>query len=107
MIGNGLTYGAFGWFSSSILGVLHKVLLVLLGLSAEQGPQKFIMQPNQVQGRLPMPISVSFSPFVKFDKVNKKFDMYCIDRSSVGVIAEKEALSTDNWTDPERDISVS
>lgn len=105
MIGNGLTYGALGGSQVHPWGATQGTP-GFAGLSAEQGPQKFIMQPNQVQGRLPMPISVSFSPFVKFDKVNKKFDMYCIDRSSVGVIAEKEALSTDNWTDPERDIRL-
>ena len=32
--------------------------------------------------------------------------MYIIDRANVGVIVEKEALTTDNWTDPERDIRL-
>ena len=29
-----------------------------------------------------------------------------MDASSVGIIAQKEALTTDNWTDPERDIRL-
>ena len=32
--------------------------------------------------------------------------MYCIDRNEVGVIAQREALTTDNWTDPEKDIRL-
>ena len=30
--------------------------------------------------------------------------MYCLDRTEVGVIVQKENLSTENWTDPERDL---
>lgn len=32
--------------------------------------------------------------------------MYCIDRSEVGVIVEREGLSTDDWNDPERDMRM-
>ena len=105
MIGNGLTYGAFGGSQVNPWGATQGTP-GFAGLSGEQGPQKLIMRPEQVQGRLPVPITVNFSPFVKFDKQNKKFDMYCIDRTNVGVIAEREALSTDNWTDPERDLRL-
>ena len=105
MIGNGLTYGAFGGSQVHPWGATQGTA-GFAGLASEEGPQKFIMRPEQVQGRLPMPIQVNFSPFVKFDKQNKKFDMYCIDRSNVGVIAEKEALTTDNWQDPERDLRL-
>ena len=63
-----------------------------------------IMRPEQVQNRLPVPLTINFSPFVKFDKQAREFDMYCLDRSEVGVIVQKEGLSTENWTDPERDI---
>lgn len=64
------------------------------------------MRPEQVQNRLPVPLTINFSPFVYFDKINKRFDMYVIDRSEVGVIVQKEGLTTDNWTDPERDIRL-
>ena len=105
MIGNGLTYGAFGGSQVHPWGATQGTP-GFAGLSSEEGPQKFIMRPEQVQGRLPMPLTVNFSPFVRFDKQQKRFDMYCLNRENVGVIAEKEALTTDNWQDPERDLRL-
>lgn len=105
MVGNGVTYGAFGGEQVHPWGATQGTP-GFAGLQADMGPQKFILNPSQVQNRLPMPMTVSFSPFVNFDKTKKKFDMYCLDRSNVGVIVEKEALTTDNWTDPERDIRL-
>lgn len=105
MIGNGLSYGAFGGNQVHPWGATQGTP-GFAGLAAEQGPQKLIMNPGQVQGRLPVPLTVNFSPFVKFDKQNKRFDMYCIDRNNVGVIAEREGLQTDNWIDPERDLRL-
>ncbi len=105
MIGNGLSFGALGG------GQVHPWNSVqgtpgFAGLSATSAGQKLIMRPEQVQNRLPVPLTINFSPFVHFDKINKRFDMYCIDRNEVGVIVQKEGLSTDNWTDPERDIRL-
>lgn len=105
MIGNGLTFGAFGGSQVHPWGATQGTP-GFAGLSAEQGPQKLIMTPAQVQNRLPVPLTINFSPFVRFDKQRKRFDMYCIDRSEVGVIVEREALSTDNWNDPERDMRM-
>ena len=105
MIGNGLTYGAMGGSMIHPWGATQGTP-GFAGLAADQGPQKLIMTPEQTQNRLPMPIRINFSPFVRFDKVNKKFDMYVIDANEVGVIAQREGLSTDNWTDPERDIRM-
>jgi hypothetical protein len=105
MIGNGLTYGAFGGHMMHPWGATQGTP-GFAGLPAQQGPQKFVLTPEQVQGRLPMPIRINFSPFVKFDKTTKKFDMYILDANEVGVIAQKEGLTTDNWTDPERDIRL-
>ena len=103
MIGNGLTFGAFGGndvhFNGAIQGTPGA-----FGLQANGNGQKMIMRPEQVQNRLPVPLTINFSPFVKFDKQAREFDMYCLDRSEVGVIVQKEGLSTENWTDPERDI---
>lgn len=103
MIGNGMSYGAFGGndvhFNNQIQGTPG-----FGGLQANGNGQKLIMKPEQVQNRLPMPLTMNFSPFVSFDKQNKKFDMYCLDRSEVGVIVQKEGLTTENWTDPEKDI---
>lgn len=105
MIGNGMTYGAFGGNNVHPWGAVQGTP-GFAGLAANGDGQQFIMRPEQVQGRLPMPIQVNLSPFVNFDKVNKKFDMYCLDRSNVGVIVQKEDLQTDNWTDPERDLRL-
>ena len=105
MIGNGMTYGAFGGQNMHPWGATQGTP-GFAGLAANQGPQQYILRPEQVQGRLPMPIRLNFSPFVRFDKVTKKFDMYVLDANEVGVIAQKEALTTDNWTDPERDIRL-
>lgn len=103
MIGNGLTYGALGG------GYVHpnggiQGTPAAFGMANNNSQQKYIMSPEQVQNRLPMPMTVNFSPRVHFDKLNKTFDMYILDRSEVGIIAQREALSTDNWTDPEKDI---
>lgn len=105
MIGNGLTYGAFGANQMHPWGATQGTP-GFAGLPAEQGPQKYILTPDQVQGRLPMPLRINFSPFVRFDKVNKKFDMYALDAENVGIIAQKDALTTDNWTDPEKDVRL-
>jgi len=105
MIGNGMTYGAMGGQFVHPWGAVQGTP-GFAGLAANGQGQQFVMKPEQVQNRLPMPINVSFSPFVHFDKINKRFDMYCVDRAEIGVIVQKEGLSTDNWTDPERDIRL-
>ena len=104
-IGNGVTFGAFGGQQVHPWGATQGTP-GFAGLASDMGPQKFIMSPEQVQGRLPAPIKVNFSQFVKFDKQAKRFDMYVVDRSNVGIIAQKEAMSLDSWNDPERDIRL-
>lgn len=103
MIGNGLSFGAFGGNNVHPNGGIQGTPAAF-GMANSGTGQKLIMSPDQVQNRLPVPLTVNFSPFVKFDKVQKRFDMYCVDKTEVGCIVQKEALSTDNWTDPERDI---
>ena len=103
MLGNGMSFGALGGQSVHQWGQIQGTP-GFAGLSANGEGQKYILKPEQVQNRLPMPLTVNFSPFVNFDKVNKKFDMYCIDRTEVGVLVQKEGLSTENWTNPERDL---
>lgn len=103
MLGNGLSFGALGGSQVSPWGTIQGTNGPW-GLQNNGNGQKLIMRPEDVQNRLPVPLTVSFSPFVKFDKQNKSFDMYCLDRSDVGVIVEREGLTTDNWTDPEKDL---
>lgn len=105
MIGNGLTFGALGGSHVHPWGATQGTP-GFAGLQADQGPQKFIITPDQVQNRLPLPMTMNLSPFVTFDKAAKKFDMYILDREEVGIIAQKEAISLENWSDPERDVNL-
>lgn len=103
MIGNGLSYGALGANSVHYQGAIQGNP-DSFGIQNSGDGQKMIMSPDQVQGRLPMPMTLNFSPYVRFDRENRLFDAYVVDRSEVGVIVEKEGLSTDQWLDSERDI---
>lgn len=103
MIGNGLTFGALGGNNVHPNGGIQGTPAAF-GMANSGNGQKMIMTPEQVQNRLPVPMAISFSPWVKFDKLTKRFDMYVVDKSEVGIIAQREALSTGNWTDPEKDI---
>ena len=103
MIGNGLTFGALGGNNVHPNGGIQGTPAAF-GLANNGDGQKMIMTPDQVQNRLPMPLTINFSPFVNFNKERKTFDMYCLDNREVGVIVQKEGLTTENWTYPEKDI---
>lgn len=106
MIGNGMSFGAFGGQQMHPWGAVQGTP-GFAGLSSTGAGQKFVMTPDQVQNRLPFPIRINFSPFVKFDKKNKSFDMYILDASDgVGVIAQREGLQMESWADPEKDVSL-
>ena len=106
MIGNGLTYGALGGNYVHPNGAIQGTPAAF-GMANSGDGQKFIMRPDQIQGRIPvMGLTVSFSPWVHFDRMGKKFDMYCLDRNEVGIIAQRDELSMDDWVDPERDIKM-
>lgn len=103
MIGNGMSFGAFGGSNVHPWGSVQGTP-GFAGLAANGAGQQYVLTPEQTQNRLPMPININLSPFVRFDKETKLFDAYCVDSSSVGCIIQKEALNTGSWTDPERDI---
>ena len=103
MLGNGMSFGAFSGNNVSPWGTIQGTNGPF-GLANNGDGQKLVMKPEEVQYRLPMPLTMNFSPFVKFDKQHKLFDMYCLDRSEVGVIVQADELTTDSWTDPERDL---
>jgi hypothetical protein len=105
MIGNGLTYGAFGGNYVHPNGAIQGTPAAF-GMANNGNGQKMIMKPEDIQNRLPMPMNIDLSPWVNFDRLNKTFDMYIIDRSDVGAIVQVEGLQSDNWTDPERDIRL-
>lgn len=103
MIGNGMSFGAFGGSNVHPWGSVQGTS-GFAGLAANANGQQFVLTPEQTQNRLPMPINIDLSPFVRFDKQAKLFDAYCVDGSSVGCIIQKETLNTGSWVDPERDI---
>lgn len=105
MVGNGMTWGALGGQNIHPWGAVQGTPGPF-GLANNGEGQQYIMEPSQVQNRIPFPLTINFSPFVNFDKVSKRFDMYCIDRNEVGTIAQKEALSMDEWTNPEVDVRL-
>lgn len=106
MIGNGLTYGALGGNYVHPNGAIQGTPAAF-GMANNGDGQKFVVKPEQVQGRVPvMGLTVNFSPWVKYDKLSKRFDCYCVDRNEVGIIAQREELSMDDWIDPERDIKL-
>ncbi len=78
MIGNGLSYGALGGNNVHPNGAIQGTPAAF-GMANSGDGQRLIMSPDQVQNRLPVPLQVNFSPWVKFDKTTKKFDMYNVD----------------------------
>lgn len=105
MAGVGMTWGALGGQSIHPWGGTQGSGAIGGSTQNDMGNQQFIMAPEQVQNRLPMPLKINLSPFVNFDKERKLFDMYVLDRNNVGVIAQVSGIKMDNWKDPERDIS--
>lgn len=58
-------------------------------------------------GNMQLPVAglrLDFSPWVPFDEVNKKFDVFILDRNNIGVLLVKEDLSNEEFADPYRDI---
>lgn len=103
MVGQGMTFGAAGAMNVHPFGGTQGTP-GFAGLQNNMGPQKFILNPEQVKFNLPMPINVLLSPRVKFDKKNKTFDMYVIDRNNIGAIVQREDLSIEKWSNPETDV---
>jgi len=105
MVGQGLTFGAMGAMNVNPFGTTQGTG-GFAGLSNNMGPQQFVLNESQARFNLPMPINVILSPRVKFDKQNKTFDMYVIDRNNIGAIVQREDLSIEKWTNPEIDVRI-
>ena len=67
--------------------------------NAQQSMMKAGNQQLPVSG-----LTLSFSPWVPFNEVDKKFDVFILDRNNIGVLLEKESMTTDEFDDPYRDI---
>lgn len=89
------------WSMFAKNNALSKLDLAALGGEAN-GPVQ--LNPNMVQGRLPMSLNVNLTPFMPIDRKNKKFDMYVLDRNNVGIMLVKDPLSTERFDNPRRDI---
>ena len=59
---------------------------------------------DATNGRLPVSLNIMASPFIPFDQVDKTFDMYVIDRNNTGVILQRKDMTTDQFTDPYKDV---
>lgn len=64
------------------------------------------INPDSVQGRIPFSINLNFTPFAPFNYEQKKFDMYVVDKSNIGILLVKDPLSTEQFDDPMRDIQT-
>ena len=106
MIGAGMTWGALGGQDVHPFGGTQGSGAIGGSTQNNMGNQKFIISPEQVQNRLPVPLTMNLSPFVPFDKEKRLFDMYVLDRNNVGVIAQKSGIKMDKWSDPERDLQM-
>jgi hypothetical protein len=73
-------------------------------MAGQQPGSSFALGPNSIQGRIPFAFNVSLSPFVPFDKENKLFDMYCLDKNNVGILLVRDDLKMDKFDEPARDI---
>lgn len=62
------------------------------------------INPEVVSGRIPFAVNLTFSPFIPFNHETKEFDMYVVDRNEVGILLEKDPISTEQFNDPMRDI---
>lgn len=66
---------------------------------------QFKLGPESIQGRMPFGFNVNLSPFAPIDKVNKTYDMFCVDANNVGSLLVKETLKTEEFRDPARDLN--
>jgi HK97 family phage major capsid protein len=67
-------------------------------------PKNFQLGPNSIAGRLPFAFNIQLSPFIPFDKTNKTFDMYVVDKANIGVLLVKDDISTEQFDEPARDM---
>ena len=58
-----------------------------------------------IQRVVPLGVNVILSPMAPLDRINKKFDVIAIDRQNLGVIIQREAISTESFDDMNRDIT--
>ena len=81
-------------------------LLGSMGLSPEAPDGSFKLGPESIQGRIPFGMNVWLSPFIPFNREQKMFDIYVVDKNEVGVLLIKEDMETEQFDNPSRDIRI-
>lgn len=71
---------------------------------AKGAPKTMALGPDSIQGRLPFQFNVQLSPFIPLDKINKRFDVYCVDRNNIGVLLVRDDLKTEEFDEPARGL---
>lgn len=63
--------------------------------------------PEKRSYQLPVAgLTLHFSPYVPFDEISKKFDLYILDKNNCGVMVVKDPISVEQFDDPARDIQA-
>lgn len=70
------------------------------------GDNSVALNPNAVGGRIPFAMNIQFSPFIPFDRANRKFDMYVVDKNNIGILLVKDDIRTEQFDEPLRDIQT-
>jgi hypothetical protein len=60
--------------------------------------------PESIQGRIPYGLNIVLSPFAPLDRETRRYSMYAMDRNNIGVILQKQDLTTEEFDEPSRDI---
>lgn len=92
------------WITFAKQELMNQVMGGMNLYPATDQPSQFKLGPGSLQGRIPFAFDLMLSPQIPIDWNRKRYDMYCVDRNNVGVILQKEALSTEKFNDPTRDI---
>src|SRR3972149_3389841 len=83
--------------------------LSLPGVGANQLPNTFARAQDGaevISRNLPLPLEVIPTPFAPIDLINKTFDMFLIDRNSVGAWVVKSDMEIEEFKDPRKDIQA-
>lgn len=86
--------------------LFHKNNILDISSQAALGQGTGGQNPHAYTTSNALGLNIIFSPFVPFDAVNKKFDLYIIDRNNIGVIVVRDEISTEEFSDPTRDIQT-
>jgi hypothetical protein len=70
-----------------------------------QDPEQLMTTNIPVPDIFPYPLRLVISPFIPFDGTASTTDLILCDSSEIGILSVNEEPVTDQWEDPERDIT--